>query len=538
MNTFRALRNLGAGISIGLLLFVSVSLATTSAAPPGAKRGGVVISWARSDPPHFNPHGFITWDVHNIVGKVYSQLLNHNPQKPTEYLGDLAESWRWADGGMTLEFVLRQGVRFHDGSPFTGEDVVASVEQMQNQPGGARSPHEVFLKDIRSVVVNGRVVRFRLRRLSPDLIDMFAFQTTSILSKKFLQGKGRDAVLREMLGTGPFRLTQTIPGEIYKFRRNARYFKRGLPNIDGVDLIVIKDAETAVRALITGRLDMVPFGLTKPHVDRITQEVRGAKVIRWANNAYFGLVFNPAVPPFNDIRVRKAIALAMDWDGHMKATLDGWGSIGPVVSSDLAPQWALPKEELLRRPEFGRMPLEQKLEMARQLIAEAGGVSKVLRMIHRADAFGPPTAAFRQDMLSKIGIKVELVPLERGPFFEAVARLTPADDTMIDTAFIPAGTSPTDYLSDCCLKGAAGNPFDYEIKGLAPIIAAQAVELDPAKRRELVHRAIRLILDDYPRVFGIWFETGSATRPSVQNFTVYQDSHSAWNKFENIWLNR
>ena len=209
-----------------------VAVAAAVAAPRWAsaqtpKRGGTLRVSNGGDPPDFDVHQSATYLTQFVGAPCYSTLLRADPRDYNRLVADLAEKWDISPDGKTVTFQLHGGVVFHDGTPLTAEDVIYSLDRIRKPPRGIVSPRKGLLGNIASIEAAGPLtVVMRLTEPQPDFLFMVSNPYNVIVPKKVCepldaQGQG---MKRHIVGTGPFRLTQAIDGQIYELSRFDSYF--------------------------------------------------------------------------------------------------------------------------------------------------------------------------------------------------------------------------------------------------------------------------------------------------------------------------
>jgi peptide/nickel transport system substrate-binding protein len=233
----------------------------------------------REDPPSLSIHEEATVSVNWGVMPCYNNLVVFNPQlgheSPATIVGDLAEKWAWQDGGRTLVFTLRQGVRWHDGRPFSSADVKYTFDMVREAPGTTArlrlNPRKLWYGQVQAIEApDPGTVIFRLKRPQPSLLMMLASGYSPVYPAHVPAAELRT----RCVGTGPFKLKEYRPGELIEYVRNPDYFKKGLPYLDGIRFIIIKERGTRIAALQAGRLDVaMPSETTIPARDQLRRAV-------------------------------------------------------------------------------------------------------------------------------------------------------------------------------------------------------------------------------------------------------------------------
>ncbi len=303
-------------------------------ATPDSAHAASILNVLVSQEPDVVAAGISTTDAAQSItgGKVLEPLVRYDANK--KLVGILADSWSVSDDGMAYTFGLRQGVKWHDGAPFTAEDVVYTFDvilrETHSRTGGA-------LANVTSIeAVDDFTVRFNMSEPYQPFYAAISSVGGPILPKHLYEGK--DILLNPAnnapIGTGPFRFDEYRRGEYVHLVRNEDYWQAGLPQIDEIYFQFIPDSAQRVIAMETGRIDVALRQVIPPaDVARLVSEGH-AKLVD--PNAYGALgagatlVINMRDAPFNDVRVRQAMSYAIDRQLIVDNAFNGQGA--PKVS--------------------------------------------------------------------------------------------------------------------------------------------------------------------------------------------------------------
>lgn len=518
-------------------------LAVTSAwgAVPIPKSGGVLNAMHREDPPSLSIHEEATISTNWPMMSCYNNLVLFHPlrgqETPATIVGELAERWEWRDGGKTLAFTLRKGVRWHDGRPFTSRDVKHTFDLVREAPGTTArlrlNPRKLWYANVEAIdTPDPYTVVFRLKRPQPSLLLMLASGYSPIYPAHVPPSELRT----RCVGTGPFKLKEYRPGELIEMVRNPDYFIPGRPYLDGIRFVIIKERGTRMAALQAGRLDvMMPQEGTKTAAEQLKRAVPSLVVIQTSQNINDNILVNFKRPPFTDPRVRRAVSLAIDRRGYIQAVRQG----GAIPGASMLPRpwgvWGLSPEELAGLPGTGD-PVKQKAE-ARQLLAEAGyGPGHPLRIVvsTRAIALYVDMATYVIDQLKQVGIDATLEQVESAQWYAKLTR----GEYELGANLTGIGVDDPDanfYENYYC--GSPRNYSQYCNPDVDRMVDAQSQTLDPVKRRRMVAEIQKRLEIDGARPILAWDLDYYAMWPYVHNLVPHQSVYS-YARFQEVWLDR
>ena len=393
--------------------------------PVGAqgKRGGI-LRVRGYDPPHFDPHLTLNFKTNTTLSFAYSKLVRHKvgaTVSPGAFNiePDLAERWEEPDD-TTMVFHLRRGVRWQNKPPvngreFTAEDVKFTYDRFLSEKG---NPLRYTLEPVDRVeVVDRYTVRFRLKEPFVWLLDMLAVPAaTWIVAREVVEKHGDLKKAESVIGTGPFVLERYEPNVKAVFRRNPDYFRRGLPWIDGVDWLVMEDAAAGLAAYRTGQIDAGNWhwwAVRQQDVAAIKKSHPQLVYRDFLSNVTHGIYMRTDKPPFNDVRVRRAVSHAVDRQAIIDAVYLK-GEPTPAISRGL-PDWSPRIDQLGSGAAYYRHDPGE----AKRLLAEAGFPRGLKTQLNVTAGYGSDiTDAFEliQRQLKESGIEAELKLQEYGAY--------------------------------------------------------------------------------------------------------------------------
>jgi peptide/nickel transport system substrate-binding protein len=510
--------------SAGLPGFSGMAMAQGAPTP-----GGVMSLVTSGDPPNFDPFSNTTSYVLHIVAACYNSLLMMDPENPDKIIGDLATGWTQSDDGLSYTFTLVNNAKFHDGKPLTSADVKYTFDIVRDPPEGVVSARKSLLAAISSIdAVDDYTVRFNLSRPSPGLLASLATGWFIVAPKHILEVKGTMA--DDVIGSGPFRFKEYISGVSYEMERNPDYHVPDRPFLDGLKYYIVPDESSRFAYLRTGQIDLYD-GLSGKDARSAEAEFPEAVKV-YSTTSYVGDPFtmNAARAPFDDIRVRKAIAYSINHDEALKVLMDGDGVVGGLL---IPGQWSISAEELATIPGYGK-DIEANRAEARKLLAEAGfpdGFETTLTA-RKAAGTHEPRALFLADQFAKIGVKATVKVQESAVYFETMKNR----DFDMATNVISALSSDPDFMIGAfhTCDGAL-NYSSVCVEEIDELFLRQSEELDPVKRAELARELELAALNAFATVVLYFKGKFVATSPRVNGYVMHPEPDNN-RRYQNVWL--
>jgi peptide/nickel transport system substrate-binding protein len=338
-------------VSIVLALALALGLGGLAAAQQPAHGGTVTVAIV-ADPPGWDPSASTSQEIPRVVyHNVFEGLVRFDASGTI--VPALATDWSVSDDGLTWTFTLRGGVKFHDGSDFTVDDVIAKFERAMDPDSGHTNPGYYAAIESVEAANDGMAVVFTLERPSRSLLYNLA-RPDSIIYPAGTHETQRT----QPIGTGPFRFARYVEGSEVRLERFDDYYVEGLPYLDAVVFRIMSDPNTRFAALQAGDIDVVPltpeqFGLAMAHPNLTATSGTATAEIT--------LAMNNSREPLNDVRVRQAITHAIDKNAIVQGAMFG---LGTVIGTHMSPA------EAYYIDLTDTFPFDP--ERARQLLAEAG----------------------------------------------------------------------------------------------------------------------------------------------------------------------
>jgi len=517
-----------------LLLVIGLNLsnrATVCAAEPSDK-GGTIVWAVHEGMPSFDIHMEGSYILAQPVGPLYNSLLTFDLYNNEKIVGDLAERWEVAPDGKQITFTLRKGVKFHDGSDFTCADAKYSLEKLAD-PKRSFSTHAAIMNNvfISATCRDDLTLVMALKQPSPAILTFLADAHTVMMKAGIAEQVDRKDP-KFLVGTGPFKFKSYTPGVDFRAERNPNYWKPGVPHIDEYQAIVMSDLTKIFASFRARQLTMTGIGrhLEKPEADILKKDFPDAVVGLGPRAGWDSFVMHHGKPPFNDPRVRKAVALATDREKMIEIAAEGWGMLGGYIGPHTP--YGLPPEELKKYPQFGDDMAKRQAE-AKRLLAEAGYAKGLdVELVLRRGPMYERGALSRQDDLKKVGINIKITLLDTAAYRDRTEKgdfqaYTVLSAVTIDEPDLYYGRLVCNFVSNL---GKYCNPeFDK-------LFQEQSQTFDIQKRAEITRQMERILLQDVPDDRGFYWKSamGYWNRvkqwPSIHGTTVFN-----FGKFEQVW---
>ena len=461
------------------------------------RRGGT-LSLRTWDPPHFDYILAHAYRTHVLISFTHSRLVRHKAGPavapgafPIE--GDLAESWRQT-GDTSYVFKLRRGVRFHakppvNGRELTADDVRYTFERLLTEKG---STNASMYRSIAKVEATDRyTVTFTLKEPFAWFLDMLANpMSAAICARECVEKFGDLKKPEAVIGTGPWMLDGYKPNQSLTLVRNPHYFVTGLPYIDRVEMTVDEDNASRPAAFLAGKYDLGwenPGTINRSDWVQISDTLKkrrpGLKTAEFTSNVVSDVAMRTDRPPFNDVRVRQAISLALDRKGLIDATLEGVGVVNGPVAAALT-DWALPIDQLGDGAKYYRHdPAE-----ARRLLAAAGHPHGLPSATMCFTTYGSTQLVDTMELVLKqlkdVGIGVKLDQKEYGAY-QATCRVGNFDALAFGplTPFL----EPDNFLFGQYYTGEPRNRSHVKDPVLDDLLVRQRRTADLKGRRDAIH---------------------------------------------------
>ena len=528
----------------GLMVACSLLLALSAAAPAAdaPKRGGILTYMIPADGgPSLDGHKETTYAVLHAVAPFYSTLIRVNPDNPsstTDFVCDLCTAMPApTDNGLTWTFKIRQGVKFHNGSPLDAHDVATSWRRIVFPPAGISSARQnsfLMVDKIEDPDETTVIIRLKFPTLSflPALADPWAFIYSRIILEKDPRFPERN-----IMGSGPFKFDSYDIGQAIRGSRNPDYHYPGQPYLDGFHAIFAPKQQTRVDAIRADRAALEFRGESPSARDQLVREL-GSQVTVQESDWNCGNVLTPnhKRKPFDDVRVRKALFMAIDqWRGAAGLSkIAIVKTVGGVVFP--GSPFAATKEELVLLPGFAT-DMDASRAEARRLLKEAGADGLSFEMLNRnVDQPYIIVGTWLVDEFRKIGVTVTQKIVPTGPWLETMragefAVALEANCQMVVNPIADVGR----YLPR---KYYVENMANHEDETQNEIYLRMLRETDPAKVRVLMRAYEKQVIEIGAHQLPVtWWYRILPMRSYVKGWKI-SSSHYLNQDLANIWLDK
>jgi len=516
--------------------------AAVMAQPITPQRGGTLVQLTYPEPPSLAPYINTSLAVPQVSSKIYEGLLEYDfaaqPQP------GLAASWQVADDGKSITFQLQKGVKFHDGQPFTSEDVRFTFMEVLKKVHPRGLVFLAALADVETPDLHTAI--FRLTNPAPYLLMALSAADSPVIPKHvFGQGDIRSHPnANKPIGTGPFKLTEWRRGEFIRLDRNPDYWQAGLPYLDRVVVRFVPDASTRTVLLEKGEAHLAGFS-TVPYSD--ARRLAGVASLDVSTRGYqmFSLVealaFNTTRAPFDNQKVRQALSYAVDRPFIAEHIYYGFATPATgQIHANLAASG-------LYNPNVRDYNAPDRIDIANRLLDEAGlprqanGVRFEVTLDTTASygEFYLRYAEIVQQNFAQVGVKLNLRSEDLPTFLHRVFTDYDFDITQVGLANLadPVLGAHRALHSSGIRKGSVFvNNTHWSSAETDALMDAATVETDPEKRQALYAELQRLAAEAAPV---IW--TVNVNYPTVVNKKVHNaisTAHGVHGSLADAWLEK
>ena len=526
-----------------LRAIAAAAMLVTAMAPLDAafaqKQGGVLKIYHRDSPASMSIHEEATISTVAPMMAVLNNLVlydQHVPQNSLQSIvPELATGWSWNEDGTELTFRLREGVKWHDGQPFTAKDVQCTWDMLigKSKEKLRANPRSPWYRNLDRVTANGEYEAiFYLKRPQPAFIALLASGFSPVypchVSPRDMRSKP--------IGTGPFKFVEFKPNERITLARNPDYWNKGRPYLDGIEYTVVANRSTAILSFIAGKFDMTfPYEVTLPLLKDIKSQAPQAICELRPRNVSTQLLVNRDAPPFDNPDLRRAMALALDRKSFIDILAEGQGDVGGAMLPPPEGLWGLPTDILKTLPGYDP-DVQKSREEAKTIMQKLGyGPEKplMIKVAARNIPLYRDPAVILIDQLKEIYIAGELELTETANWFPKLAR----KNYMVGLENQGSGVDDPDqqfYENYAC--GAERNLTGYCNPELEKQFEWQSVEPDQEKRKQLVWEIDKQLQQDGARLIIYHLRGATCWHPRLKGLGTMVNSIYNGYRYEDLWL--
>jgi peptide/nickel transport system substrate-binding protein len=469
---------------------------------------------------------------------IYNNLIlfdQHVAQNSLETIrADLATKWSWNEDGTELNFTLRQGVKWHDGMPFTAKDVLCTVDLMVDKATDKPrfNPRKSNYNNLASVTANGDYdVTFHLKRPQPAfpmlLATGFAVMTPCHQTP--------DQMRQSPIGTGPFKFVEFKPNEYIKVARNPDYWKPERPYLDGIEFTIVRDSATAVLAFISGNFDLAA-GMSPAMMKDIRGQSPDAICEQTPGSVNRHIIINREKPPFNNPELRRAMSLSLDRKAFIDIVGQGQGEIAGVLQPPPGGLWGMSPDQLKDLPGYDPDVAKNRAQ-ARPIMEKLGyNPSNALKIkISVSDIrFYREPAVVLIDQLRQIYIDAELEAIDTTRYYPKIMR----QEYTVGLNLQTSGPDPDPTLELFYGCGSSLNWDQYCNHDVDKLIEQQSREGDPSHRKQILWQIERKLAEEDARPIIFYADGGTCMRSYVKGQIVLVNSIFNGARREDVWLDK
>ena len=523
-------------------LALFILLASSIFAAHAQKSGGILRVPQRENPSSASLHEESSISAMQPFMAVYNNLVFYDQQvdmaTAESIRPELATAWSWSADNKVLTMKLREGVKWHDGKPFTSADVQCTWETVMGKrdAGWRKNSHKEWYVNLKEVQTNGpHEVKFVLGRPQPAFLSFLASGWSPVYPCH-VDGK---TMRSKPIGTGPFKVADYRPNESIRLVRNPDYWRQGRPYLDGITYRIIPSAATRLLAFQAGEFDMSGSSTVLNLLQMKEVQTKAPNTVcSTTGSLVTGVVLiNHKVAPFDNPNVRRAVALALDREAFVKSH-HGGSRIGGIMMSAPYGSWGLTSEQLANIPGYGKDVDKNRAE-ARKLMEEAGygpkNTLKVPILVRSTSPAFVAGATLTSDQLRSIYIESTVDVKEYSIFTGAIIK------GAYQLGFETSGSAIDDpdvvfYENFMC--SSIRNYNKYCNKEIEAKIDAQSQILDQAKRRQLVNEIDQQLLREQARV-AVYHSTSQACwHPYVKGYLRAKNGIYTHHRMEDVWLDK
>lgn len=505
--------------------------------------GGKFISAGVEAIPLFDMHQTSFGGVYAATAPAYNCLVRTSPYDPMalEVVPELAKSWDISPDGQTITFRLHEGVKWHDGAPFSSADVVYTIERIMRPPPNMVSPRgpvfnalieRVEAPDAHTVIVHGKGP-------SAMLLSLFANGWNIIIPKHIVEKDPINALKNQVIGTGPFRLKEPPTSALWQYERNPDYFIKGLPYLDTLEIHLILEPQALATALLSKRVfwtnSYSTSTLDRDIAQTVVQQNPSLTLSKTPSLAISYLSMHTGKAPFDDLRVRQAFSQAI-----RREAMSEFGKQTGILGTGTYPAgpWAMPAAKRAQLIGYGE-DMTKRLEHTKALLAayekEKGKIdwSKIKLQCATNLQVTCDNAQVIQQLLKKAGITIALDPMllaqHRGSEVSG--------DYVLSTLL--AGfdfDDPIDVFGQLYVTKGGRWYQRSSIPELDKLFEEQKFIRDPAARHQVIQAMDTLAMNDAAFLILQWVDAFHVRQSFIKGWLPTPNPRSTNARMDYVWM--
>jgi peptide/nickel transport system substrate-binding protein len=513
-------------------------MAAAAGAAETPVRGGMLEFVVGSTIPSYDAHQETTFGVIHPLAPFYSVLIRVDPENPasSNFVCDLCEGkFQTAPDGLSYTFDIRKDVKFHDGTPLTAADIKATLDKIIFPPEGVPSSRKAWYTQVASVETPAsHKLVIKMKRPLNAIIPALASPYNFVYSKKDLDTHGYTWHKSNVNGTGAFKFVQQQPGAFVEGKRNDDFFRKGLPYLDGFKAIQAPKMSVRLQAIRGDRAAIEFRGFPpKARDDLVSALGDKIRVQQGDWNVLMGAGPNQNVKRFQDVRVRKALALAFDkWEGaKFMSEIAVVKTVGGVVFP--THKLAGSKEWLQTLPGYGKDVAAARAE-AKKLLKDAGYPNLKAELWNRAiDQPYKMMGTWYVDQWRKVGVDASQKVLPSGPWYAGLRQTRDHDIAMDNNA--PSVVNPAIDVSKW-VKGGGSEYSNHKDDKVTELYLDMLNEPDEKKQYEKMRTYETYLLGEQVHYIpGLWWYRIVPHRTYLKGWTI-SPSHYLNQSLEAVWI--
>lgn len=503
--------------------------APTQAASTGGS-GGTLIVGRAGDSVKLDPHDITDGESNQVTLEVFNTLVRYSDKQPPLVIEpSLAEKWTISEDNKTITFNLRKGVKFHDGTAFNADAVIFSFDRMSNPKNEFHKGTFEYYKEnfgdfpgnLKSIEkVDDYTVKMTLNDPDGVILPKLSLFTFAIISPTAFK-KDPDGFARNPVGTGPFKFVEWVKGDHITLEKNADYWEKGEPKLDKIIFRVIPDNSARAAEMKAGTIHTGEFALSD--IPTLSKD-SNIQIINQPPLSTGYLAFNFAVKPFDNVKVRQAIAHAINRKAIVDAFYEGMG----VVPTQFQPETILGYDPSLKYYEYDP-------NKAKQLLAEAGfpnGFETDFWYMSVTRGYFPDSKGIAEAMaadLAKVGIKTNLKTEDWAAY------LKDREEGKFGMWMLGWGSDNGDPDNFIGYHFVSLNKKEdsYNNQQLHDLLVKGAQVADPKEREKYYKQAEKIVNDDVPRIPVAHAKTPIVLSKKIQGYNAQVFTEGPWRK---VWI--